>query len=191
MAGNLLQKIVFLDRDGVINRDSPYYIKSWAEFEFLPGSLDAIKRLTQNGFTIIIITNQSVVNRKMVSPDDLQYIFEKMCESISMDGGVIKDIFFCPHTPDDDCNCRKPEPGLINKACQKYDIDPSDSVMVGDSVKDIQCARNAGCGKAILVKTGNGIESENILAHIQSAPDFVANNLSDAADWIIKNHPAN
>ena len=181
----MLQKVVFLDRDGVINKDSPDYIKSWSEFEFLSGSLEAIKLLTLNGFATIIITNQSVINRKMASGEVLDYIHTMMIETVKSRGGEIKDIFFCPHTPKDRCDCRKPSPGLIFKAKQKYRIDLATSVMVGDSVKDIECARNAGCRQAVLVKTGGGAESEKILKEKAIYPDHIARDLLEAVEWII------
>ena len=149
----LLKKVVFLDRDGVINRDSPDYIKSWSEFEFLPGSISAIKQLTTHGFSSLIITNQSAIGRNMISLADLQQMHTLMKSAISSGGGEITDIFFCPHTPDVGCDCRKPKPGLIYQAQVRFDIDISKTVMVGDSAKDIECARNAGCGHTILVKT--------------------------------------
>jgi D-glycero-D-manno-heptose 1,7-bisphosphate phosphatase len=179
------KKVVFLDRDGVINKDSPEYVKSWAEFEFLPGSIEAIRQLALNRFEIIIITNQSAVNRKLITKDDLKYLHNRLNKAVESKGGQIRDIFFCPHTPEEACTCRKPKPGLICRAQQKYQIDLSSTAMVGDSAKDIECARNAGCRYAILVKTGNGIEAENILNHKAIHPDFVAQDLLDAANWIL------
>jgi D-glycero-D-manno-heptose 1,7-bisphosphate phosphatase len=179
------RKVVFLDRDGVINRDSPDYIKSWSEFEFLPGSLEAITLLTLNEFAIIIITNQSVINRKMVSGKELDYIHTMMKKAVTSNGGEITDIFYCPHVPEDGCTCRKPNPGLIFKARQKYRIDIASSVMVGDRAKDIECARNAGCGYAVLVRTGNGENAEKVLKEKSIFPDFIARDLLDAVGWIL------
>jgi len=179
------QKVVFLDRDGVINRDSADYIKSWSEFEFLTGSLEAIKLLGLNGFVTIIITNQSVINRNMVTREGLEYIHNMTKTAVQAQGGEIKDIFFCPHTPEDQCDCRKPKPGLIYQARHKYRIDIEAAVMVGDSVKDIECARNAGCRYAVLVQTGNGISAEKILKAKNILPDYVARDLLDAVEWII------
>lgn len=180
----LLKKVVFLDRDGVINRDSPDYITCWSEFEFLPGSLEALTKLTQNGFTTIVITNQSVINRNMVTGETLDHIHSMMKKHIQSKGGKITDIFFCPHKPEDGCDCRKPKPGLIYKAEKRYRIDIGSSIMVGDSAKDIECARNAGCGYSLLVKTGNGIQAEKILKDKAIYPDHVARNLLSAVDWI-------
>ncbi|MEW6673254.1 MAG: D-glycero-beta-D-manno-heptose 1,7-bisphosphate 7-phosphatase [Thermodesulfobacteriota bacterium] len=185
-----LLKVVFLDRDGVINRDSPDYIKSWSEFEFLPGSLEALSRLTRKGFTIIVITNQSAVNRGMLSHSDLNDIHSNMCSVVAANGGKISDIFFCPHTPDARCRCRKPKPGLIHQAQSRYAIELESAYMVGDSAKDIECAQNAGCGHAILVRTGNGIEAETTLYQKQILPDYVAAGLDDAANWIITHDPS-
>ncbi len=190
----ILQKVAFLDRDGVINRDSADYIKHWSEFEFLPKSLEALKQLKQNGFTTIVITNQSVINRKMVSRERLDHIHTLMKTSVQTSGGKITDIFFCPHTPGDRCDCRKPKPGLIYQAKKKYRIDLASAVMVGDSAKDIECARNAGCRYALLVKTGNGIQAEKLLKEKAIHPDHVALDLFNAVHWIITrynspNHP--
>lgn len=180
----ILQKVVFLDRDGVINRNSPDYIKSWEEFEFLPKSIEAIKLLNLNGFTTIIITNQSVINRNMVSKEGLEYIHALMKKAVKSGGGDIKDIFYCPHTPEEGCDCRKPEPGLIYRAQEKYQIDLPASVMVGDSAKDIECARRAGCGLSILVKGSNISNAERLLSEKKIFPDYVALDLYDAAIWI-------
>ncbi len=184
----MLKKIVFLDRDGVINRDSPDYIKSWSEFEFLPGSIEAIRRLTDSGFTTIVITNQSVINRNMVTKAGLDYIHTMMKTAIKSHGGEIKDIFFCPHAPDDGCDCRKPKPGLIYQAKRKYGLDISASCMVGDNAKDIECARNAGCRYAVLVKTGNISNAEKKLTEKKIFPDLVAQDLFEAVNWIIESH---
>ena len=182
----MLQRVVFLDRDGVINKDSPAYIKSWAEFEFLPGSLEAIRKLTLSGFEIIIITNQSAINRKIITINQLETMHSRLNEAVESNGGKIRDIFFCPHTPEEVCSCRKPKPGLIYRAQKKYQIDLERSAMVGDSAKDIECAKNAGCRYAILVKTGNGMKAENRLTEKAIYPDFVAQDLLAAANWTVR-----
>ena len=174
----------FLDRDGVINMDSPDYIKSWEEFFFIDGSLEAIRRLTQNHFQIFLITNQSMINRGMVPLPVLEQMFIKMKQEISAAGGRITDIFFCPHTPDDNCQCRKPLPGLIQQAQARYAIDMDRTFMVGDSAKDIECGINAGCHKSVLVLTGNGKEARKTLAEKQIFPDYIAADLLDAARWM-------
>jgi D-glycero-D-manno-heptose 1,7-bisphosphate phosphatase len=181
----LLKKVVFLDRDGTINVDSADYIKSRSEFEFIPGSIQAIRDLTTNGYTVIVITNQSALARGFVSAEELDAMHTMMCRAVAAAGGQIADIFFCPHLPDDGCECRKPAPGLIDQANQKYNIDLADSIMVGDSAKDIACGRNAGCGYTLLVKSGRGCDVEQELMKKSIAADFVAANLREAAAWIL------
>ncbi len=175
--------MVFLDRDGTINRDSAAYIKDWSEFEFLPRSIEALRHLTAAGFTIIVITNQSAVARKLISVAGLENIHSNMKAAVKSGGGKISDIFFCPHLPDDNCDCRKPSPGLFLQAYQKYQIDLPASVMVGDSARDIESAHNAGCGYSILVKTGNYQEARLHLADMNLGIDYVAADLCDAAEW--------
>jgi D-glycero-D-manno-heptose 1,7-bisphosphate phosphatase len=181
----LLKQVVFLDRDGVINRDSSDYIKSWEEFVFLPNSLEALKILTRKGCTLIVITNQSVIHRKWVSPEALAQMHLRMKSAVAAHGGKITDIFVCPHTPEEGCLCRKPKPGLIRQACQKYAIDISDAVMVGDSAKDILCGIAAGCGRTILVQTGNGIQAKEALSLDNIFPTAVVADLLEACRWII------
>ena len=185
---DLLKKVVFLDRDGTINRDSPGYIKSREEFEFLPGSLEAIKALTVNRFTIIVITNQSALPRKLISLEELKYIHSMLLQSVRSNGGEIKDIFYCPHMPEDGCDCRKPEPGLILDARRKYSIDLADAVMIGDSHRDIECGINAGCGRTVLVKTGIHANTAERLAEKDIYPDYVAQDLYEASDWVINSY---
>jgi D-glycero-D-manno-heptose 1,7-bisphosphate phosphatase len=182
-------KVVFLDRDGVINRDSPAYIKSWAEFDFLPGSLVALRRLTVAGFTLIILSNQSAVNRGMLSLETLLEVHRRLQAEIAAAGGCITDIFFCPHRPEEGCACRKPLPGLLRQACSQHGIDPSQTIMIGDSVKDIECAHNAGCKQALLVKTGNGLSAAATLERRGMQVSYVAEDLRDAANWILNRIP--
>jgi D-glycero-D-manno-heptose 1,7-bisphosphate phosphatase len=179
-------KTVFVDRDGVINRDSPDYIKTCGEFHFLPGSVEALKLLSRRGYTVIVVTNQSVIGRGLTSPEELQRIFEKMKHGVKAAGGRIDDIMYCPHTPSDGCACRKPKPGMILEAAAKHSVDLETAVMIGDSTKDIRCGISAGVGKTVLVRTGNG---EKALAELESAgivPDHVADDLMGAASWIME-----
>jgi D-glycero-D-manno-heptose 1,7-bisphosphate phosphatase len=180
-------RYVFLDRDGVINRDSPDYVKRWSEFEFIPQSIDAIRLLTEHNFTVIVITNQSIINRRMAAPEDLEFTHSMMRKAVKEGGGKIKDIFFCPHAPEDGCSCRKPEPGLILEAISKYQINTNNSVMVGDSARDIECAKRAGCRYSVLVRTGDYRKAVSDLEENKIYPDHTANNLYEAAGWIIAN----
>ncbi len=178
--------VVFLDRDGVINQDSPDYIKNPDEFHFIPKSPEAIALLTRHGFDVILITNQSAIGRKMMDPSVLDTIFDKLKKGVAKAGGNITDIFFCPHTPEAGCDCRKPLPGLIHQAKAAYNIDPTQSLMVGDSAKDIECGQAAGCAKNILVATGNGEKAIKTLADKGIIPDFYGKDLFETALWIIQ-----
>ncbi|MGD9368034.1 MAG: D-glycero-beta-D-manno-heptose 1,7-bisphosphate 7-phosphatase [Desulfobacteraceae bacterium] len=180
-----LQNVIFLDRDGVINRDSPEYVKCWEEYEFLPGSLEAMAKLSRADYTLILITNQSIIGRGMVPPEVLEDIHRRMRRAIEAAGGEILDIFYCPHRPDEDCDCRKPEPGLIFQAKERHGIDLPRTVMIGDNVKDVACGHNAGCGATILVRTGSGQEAEKALAREQIQPSAVADDLNAAAGLIL------
>lgn len=180
-------RTVFIDRDGVINRDSPDYIKSREEFHFLPGSLDAFRLLAMKGYAAIVVTNQSVIGRNLTTPQELQLIFRMMNEAIAEKGGHVLDIMFCPHTPSAGCRCRKPAPGMIFDARDRHGIDLESSVMIGDSAKDILCAKNAGVGTSVLVKTGNGAKALAELSARGTLPDHVADDLYAAVTWLISN----
>ena len=177
--------MVFIDRDGVINHDSSAYIKSWAEFKFLPRSLQALRILNQHHFRSYLITNQSAISRKLITPETLTRIHRNMVAEIVTAGGRMDDIFICPHLPEENCSCRKPKPGLILAAQKKYDIHLAGSYMIGDSAKDIICARQAGCGFALLVKTGNYDTAASELAAAGIHTDYNATDLYDAINWII------
>lgn len=177
--------VIFLDRDGVINHDSPDYIKNWAEFQFLPGSLEALNLLTREGYRLIVITNQSVINRGMVPMSVLADTHRRMLAAVERTGGRIEDIFFCPHRPDENCDCRKPKPGLIFQARDRYGITLAHSIMIGDSAKDIECGINAGCGATLLVGTGNGAEAITSLTARGIRPHARAADLLDAAHMIL------
>ena len=178
---------VFLDRDGVINHDSDAYIKHPDEFHFIPKTPDAIALLNAGGFQVILITNQSAVGRGMISDRTLDTIFKKMVLGVEQAGGRIKDIFFCPHAPDQGCNCRKPRPGMILQAVDRHGIDLKKAFMIGDSAKDIECGKNAGCAKTILVKTGNWKRALAAVTEKGIAPDYIAGDLYEAACWITAN----
>jgi D-glycero-D-manno-heptose 1,7-bisphosphate phosphatase len=184
-----LKDVIFLDRDGVINRDSPDYIKSWEEFEFLPGSLEAMAALTGAGYRLIVITNQSIIGRGMVPLPVLEDMFRRMRKAVEKAGGKIFDTFYCPHRPDEQCDCRKPEPGLIFQAKTVHGIDLPGTVMIGDNIKDVLCGQNAGCGATILVRTGCGGQAEKELATQQVSPTLVVDDLAAAADKILSGPP--
>ena len=147
--------LIILDRDGVINYDSADYIKSADEWIPIPGSMEAISRLSQNGYRIIIVSNQSGISRKKFTIDDLNGIHQKMIMHLGQFGGSIEAIVFCPHGPRQGCDCRKPKPGMLFDIANRLRISLKDIYFVGDSQRDLDAAQAAGA-KPVLVRTGNG-----------------------------------
>ncbi|AHK80470.1 D,D-heptose 1,7-bisphosphate phosphatase [Ectothiorhodospira haloalkaliphila] len=148
-------KLILLDRDGVINRDSPDYIKSPEEWIPLPGSLEAIARLSRAGWRVVVVTNQSGLARGLFDAATLDAIHARMTDAVEAAGGSLQGIYHCPHGPDDGCDCRKPRPGLFHQVARDLNIDLAGVPAVGDSPRDIEAATVAGCSP-LLVKTGNG-----------------------------------
>jgi D-glycero-D-manno-heptose 1,7-bisphosphate phosphatase len=146
---------LFLDRDGVINRDRIDYVKSWEEFEFLPGVLEAFRILASQPHPVIIVSNQSGIGRGLVSRETVEEIHALMRETVVGSGGRIDAVYYCPHRPDEDCDCRKPRPGLILRAAADLALDLSASRLIGDDLKDLQSAAAAGV-RPVLVRTGHG-----------------------------------
>ena len=168
----MTRPIVILDRDGVINQDSENYIKSPEEWVAIPGSLKAIALLHQNQFRVFIATNQSGIARGLYSEQTLMQIHEKMSYQIKAAGGDIEGIMYCPHHPDDNCLCRKPKPGMLEKIAGYGDI--RDRPFVGDSPTDIEAARSANC-KPILVLTGSGSQTAlSVAPTVERYPDLLA-----------------
>lgn len=156
-----MARYVILDRDGVINHDSPDYIKNAGEWIPIPGSLEAIARLSKHGIDVFIATNQAGVARGKLSLVDLHEIHEKLLAAVNRIGGTIRDLRYCPHHPDDHCDCRKPKPGLIIQLADAHALDLSEGYYVGDSLKDLRAAEAAGC-QGVLVLTGNGKDTLNL-----------------------------
>ncbi|MCZ6517654.1 MAG: D-glycero-beta-D-manno-heptose 1,7-bisphosphate 7-phosphatase [Gammaproteobacteria bacterium] len=174
--------LVVLDRDGVINADSPDYIKSPAEWHALPGSLDAIARLCASGFTVVVATNQSGVGRGLFTEQTLAQIHDEMLRQVSEAGGHIAAVFVCPHAPDAGCDCRKPLPGLMRQIEQQFGTTLQGAPAVGDSARDIDAAV-AVTARPILVRTGNGRQTEQQFS--ESLRPEVFDSLADVADALI------
>ena len=180
------QKLIILDRDGVINEDSDAYIKSPDEFVPIPGSLTAIAKLTQAGYTIVISTNQSGIARGYFDVATLNAMHTKLNSLLAEEGGCIARIYYCPHAPDDRCECRKPKPGMLRQILTDYHVDAGDVISVGDSLRDIQAAQAVGI-KSILVRTGKGKKTELQLPSIDSlAHTPVFDNLADAVNELLR-----
>ncbi len=150
-----MTRLVILDRDGVINADSPDYIKSPDEWQALPGSLEAIARLTRAGYTVVVASNQSGLGRGLFDANALAAIHRKMLASIEAAGGALGGIFFCPHAPEQSCECRKPAAGLFRKIAEQFGLSLEGVPAIGDSARDLAAARLVGA-RPMLVLTGNG-----------------------------------
>jgi len=174
-------KVIFLDRDGVINRDPGFggYITCWKEFEFLPGALEAIKKLNQAGFEIIVISNQAGVAKGLYTLKDLDEITQNMLGEIGKSGGKISSVHYCPHKDEDNCSCRKPQTGLFARATKGRQVNFADTFFVGDNRRDVLAAKAIGA-KSIFVLSGN-----TKLEELDVRPDFVARDLLEAVDKII------
>ena len=145
-----MTKAIFLDRDGVINKERKDYVKSVEEFQIIDNIPKVIKILKEKGFVVIVITNQSAINRGLVTIETLNEIHNHLQKILKDNNTSIDDFYFCPHIPDENCQCRKPNPGMLIKAVQDHDIDMNQSFMIGNSLTDVQAAQKAGC-KGILL----------------------------------------
>ena len=177
-----VKKLVILDRDGVINYNSENYIKTPDEWIPIPGSLAAIACLNKLGYSIVVATNQSSVARGYCSLETLRAIHQKMQEELAKLGGRIEQIYFCPHAPEANCVCRKPNPGLLYAISQDFPKAFPNATLVGDSFRDIQAAQKAGC-QAVLVKTGNGRKTIASNKELDWIPIF--EDLSDYVSHLI------
>ena len=166
---------VFLDRDGVINRRRPNHVKSWEEFEFLPGSLEALARLHRMKARVIVITNQAIVGRGLIAQEDLIKMHRRMSEEVANAGGQIERVYACPHTPDAGCACRKPGTELLRRASDELGIKLDHSFMVGDSDSDVLAGRAVG-SQPVLIREGGPTEAHSDLP--------VARDLTEAVEVI-------
>ncbi|OSI09556.1 D-glycero-beta-D-manno-heptose 1,7-bisphosphate 7-phosphatase [Neisseria zoodegmatis] len=148
-------KLIILDRDGVINHDRDDFVKSVDEWVPIEGSMDAIAFLAEAGYTIAVATNQSGIGRKFFTVQDLTEMHTKMHRLVQQAGGKIDGIWFCPHLADDNCDCRKPKPGMITDIIERFNADTAETWLVGDSLRDLQAIDAVG-GKSALVLTGKG-----------------------------------
>lgn len=177
-------KLVVLDRDGVINYDSEDYIKSEAEWEAIPGSLEAIARLNNAGVMVAVATNQSGIARGLLDLDSLNAIHQRLRLRLNAVGGRIEVIAFCPHGPTDDCDCRKPLPGLLREIRRRTGISLREAPVIGDARRDLEAARQVGA-RPILVRTGKGQRTERELPQdFGQVPTF--DDLAAAVDHLLE-----
>ena len=172
------KRAVFLDRDGTIARDV-HYCRRVEDFEILPTVPRAIRLLNEYGFEVVVITNQSGVARGYFTEETLLRIHQHMRQGLEEYGARVDAVYYCPHHPDDGCDCGKPRPGLLRRAAEELEIDLSQSFMVGDADRDIEAGKAAGCRTALIAAgpdKGRGITNP---------PDYIANSMLQAARWII------
>ena len=175
--------LILIDRDGVINHDSPAYVKTPEEWQPIPGALEAIAVLQKAGCTVAVCTNQAGIGRGLIRPEALSAIHDKLAECLARHGGHLDGLIFCPHHPDDGCQCRKPKPGMLLEMMARFRATPEQTWYVGDSVKDAEAADAAGCRFA-LVRSGNGREAEITLS--RRAGLIVRDDLASFADWLVE-----
>ncbi|SCY37354.1 D-alpha,beta-D-heptose 1,7-bisphosphate phosphatase [Nitrosospira sp. Nl5] len=175
-------KLIILDRDGVINYDSATFIKTPDEWKPIPGSLEAIARLTQMGYRVVVATNQSGIGRGLLDMATLNAINDKMWKAVNQAGGRVDAMFFCPHTTTDKCDCRKPATGMFKEIAQRFGLELNGVPAVGDSLRDLQAASEAGA-LPVLVLTGKGKktstkgglpENTKVFPHLAAAVDALA-----------------
>ncbi|NYT27512.1 D-glycero-beta-D-manno-heptose 1,7-bisphosphate 7-phosphatase [Candidatus Thiodubiliella endoseptemdiera] len=171
-------RIVFLDRDGVINQEKNYLYKI-EDFIFIDGVFDACRQFQELGFKIIIVTNQSGIARGYYNADDFDKLNIWVLAQFKQQGVDILDVFYCPHTPEDDCECRKPKPGMLLSAQKKHNIAMQNSWMIGDKENDISAANKAGIKNTILVRSGHKINEK------KSKAQFILNSISQSKTIIL------
>lgn len=174
-------KVIFLDRDGVINKDPGFggYVTSWKVFEFLPGTLLALKKLKQAGFEVMVISNQAGVAKGLFTREDLDELTGNMLKEVEATGGRIRAVHYCLHRNEDNCDCRKPKTGLFSQAVKDLEINFSETFFVGDNRTDVLAAKVIGA-RSIFVLSGN-----TRLEDLDVKPDFIASDLLNAVDKII------
>jgi D-glycero-D-manno-heptose 1,7-bisphosphate phosphatase len=167
--------LIILDRDGVINFESPDYIKSPEEWHPIPGSIEAIAKLSRAGYIVVLATNQSGLARGLYDRAMLDCIHQKMIDLVEQHGGKITKIYFCPHHPDDHCDCRKPKPGMLLQIIKDFSTTVDQLFFIGDSVRDYDAAAAVGC-RFILVMTGNGSDAIKKIndASVSVFPDLLS-----------------
>ena len=177
---------IFLDRDGVLIENRPDYVRDWSHVSIFPNAIKTLSNPVTEKYKIIVVTNQSAVGRNLISFETAREINDKLGIAIKQMGGKVDGIYMCPHTPEDQCSCRKPQPGLLLQAAQELSLDLSASWMIGDAWSDLLAGQEAGTRGNMLVKTGRGTE-QLLLSHPENLKKyFVFNDFSEALNAIFQ-----
>ncbi len=177
------RRAIFLDRDGVINVNRSDYVKSWNEFVFLPRTFEALRKLASTDFVIVVTTNQAAIARGLTTEAIVRDIHARMITCVQAEGGRIDAVYFCAHHPDDQCICRKPRPGLYQFAARDFDLDLTQSIVIGDARMDILAAQTIGA-QPILVLSGLGREQHAQMMKDNRSGFQVVDDLLSAVEWI-------
>jgi len=183
-----IPRLVILGRDGILNVYREDHVKSPDEWEPIPGALEAVARLNHAGWHTVVATNQAGIGRGMIDMASINTVHQHMIQRLAEVGGRVDAVFFCPHTPEDNCDCRKPKPGLMNQIAQRYGIELRTVPMVVDTLRDLQAARAAGC-EPHLVRTGRAaaLTDAQVVEIVQQVPmTEVHDDLSDFVDFLLE-----
>lgn len=182
-------RAVFLDRDGVINENiANGYVTSWAEFKWLPGAIEAIRRLHQQGWMVFIFTNQACIGKSILKPQDVHGIHERMLDELKSCQASITQIYLCPHRPEDGCGCRKPKPGMLLQAADEHGLSLRQCYVIGDSLTDMMTAKEVG-SYSVLVRSGLGQRDEDQVRRLRLA-DYYCGAVAEAVTHILKKEGA-
>jgi len=179
----LVFKAVFIDRDGTINVNVGY-IDNPDKFQMYPGIAKGIKLLQDNGFKIIVITNQSGISRGFFTEETLKKIHERMMKELSKKDASIDGLYFCPHHPKDNCNCRKPKTEMFEKAIKKHDVDVSKSFVIGDRMLDVEVGHRIGCKTVLIPERKEMVEKEREESLVE--PDYICDDFYLGVLWILE-----
>jgi D-glycero-D-manno-heptose 1,7-bisphosphate phosphatase len=182
-----MARLIILDRDGVINFDSPGFIKSPEEWRPIPRALEAIAALKHAGWLVAVCTNQSGIGRGLLSHATLDAIHARMLDRIALLDATLDSLSYCPHLPEEGCRCRKPAPGMLLDTIASLGATPEQTIAIGDSQRDIEAGIAAGCGRCVLVRTGNGAACEAGVRAL--GVDWVFDDLGSAARAILTDAP--
>jgi D-glycero-D-manno-heptose 1,7-bisphosphate phosphatase len=180
---------IILDRDGVIIENRDDYVRSWADVEVYPQALRALADAKRSAFKIVIITNQAGVGKGIIPLETATEINQRLVQAIEEAGGRVDGLYMCPHTPQDDCECRKPRPGMILQAERELSLDLSHSWMIGDALSDLQAGRAAGVGHLVLVSTGRGTRQAQLAESANLGPYQLYADLNAALQHLLPPSP--